>query len=412
MSIGLGLLKRVVEENRHLSDLTDIFGIDDSFFVDKKEAEVLTYIRNHFMSYGVLPKLVTVEHECEMSFSKLENEPIGYWVDKVKRRKTSMLALETVKNIKIAISDGDVDSALSFARELVLNHDFSNATDKLYTLGEMGDQIIEAHDKRQISTKLSGIPFGLPFLDEMSDGAQGGDTIAIVGQTGLGKSYLLFSIARLAHTLGYIPLVYPLEMANIQMAIRTFALYTKISTDLIRKGRLSYWGRQRLLQSVADSKEHRNPFYLVESTLKTTVESIGMRIQEVRPHCVYIDGGYLLRAEKPEGNKRWERVAYTAEVLKTMARDFNIPIITTYQYNSSGPGLGNIGGSIAISQLASIVVSIENEETGEAPAGEDGSNYKVLKLLKGRSGEYGSIRMKYNMQKPTIEQDSVISGRL
>ena len=410
MSIGLGLLKRVVEENRHLSDLTDIFGIDDSFFVDKKEAEVLTYIRNHFMSYGVLPKLVTVEHECEMSFSKLENEPIGYWVDKVKRRKTSMLALETVKNIKIAIGDGDVDSALSFARELVLNHDFYSESDKLYTLGEVGDQVLLAHDKRQISTKLSGIPFGIPFLDDVSDGAQGGDSVAVVGETGVGKSWLLFSFAKLAHDLGYIPLVYPLEMQNIQTARRIFGLYTKISTNLIKKGELSYWGRQKLITSINEIKKHTNPFYLSESSLKTTVEGIGMRIQEVRPHCVYIDGGYLLRGVKPEGNKRWERIAYTAEVIKVLAKEHGIPILVTYQYNSSGPGLGNIGGSgAAISQLASIVLSVENED-GAVDYTWNGENFKIVRLLKGRDGEAGSVRIVYNMNKPDIRQDSVVSG--
>ena len=410
MSVGIGLIKRVIEENRHLSDLSDDFGIDESFFTDKKEKEAFTYVRNHFLSYGVLPTLVTVEHECGVSFTKLEAEPIGYWVDKVKRRRLAMLSNETAKNMKDAVGTGDVDAALGFARDLVLNHDYSDSTDKIFTLGEVGDQIIKAHDKRQISTKLSGIPFGIPFLDEVSDGAQGGDTVAIVGSTGIGKSYLLFSVARLAHTLGHIPLVYPLEMVNIQTAIRIFGLYTKIATNLIRKGRLSYWGRERLIQSVNAIKEHINPFYLVESTLNTTVESIGMRIQEVRPNCVYIDGGYLLRASKPEGNKRWERVAYTAEVLKTMARDFNIPIMVTYQFNSSGPGLGNIGGSIAISQLASIVISIENEEVGGNTAGWSGDNYKILRLLKGRSGESGAIRLRYNMEKPTIEQDSVISG--
>jgi len=124
---------------------------------------------------------------------------------------------------------------------------------------------------------------------------------------------------------------------------------------------------------------------------------------------VYVDGAYLLRSKNNYG-ARWERIAYTAEYLKMLAKEFGIPIIATYQFNRKGSGdVGNIGGSDVVGQLAGIAMGITNE-TDDQDDVWSAVSYKHLELVKGREGESGKIRVLYDMEKMKITQDSVLKG--
>jgi len=147
---------------------------------------------------------------------------------------------------------------------------------------------------------------------------------------------------------------------------------------------------------------------LMQGTFNTTVEDIFIRVKELRPTSLYVDGAYLLRS-KNKNQARWERVTETAEFLKLIASEFNIPTISTYQFNRKGPGLGNIGYSDAVGQLASIVIGIEEDEA-VAQTSWGAKQTKLLTLFKGREGERGQIRILYDMEHMQIRQQEIVSG--
>ena len=98
------------------------------------------------------------------------------------------------------------------------------------------------------------------------------------------------------------------------------------------------------------------------------------------------------------------------EALKQFAMTENIAIISTFQFDQKQKlkSLATIMGGQAVGQLASVVIGIENEESSStfSPV-----TYKDLTLYKGREGETGKIRLKYDMNRTSIEQDSVIEGQ-
>lgn len=409
MTVGLGLIKSVIEHSRPLSSIAEEFGVDPGEMLIGDEKKVFDFVSDHFLTYGKLPEIKTVEVECKIRFANLEKEPPGYWANRVTSRYRANMLISTLKEAKALATSGDFEKAFDCVASMVSTLTMAKGIDRIYTLGAVATSVLEAHDKRQRSHKLSGIPFGLEFLDEISDGAQGGDTIALVGRPGVGKTYLLFKFALSAFSGGYIPLLTSHEMAVYQCARRLVALISHTPATSIRLGRLSFWGRNRLQTNIGELINSVTPLYLLQGSLETTVESIGTRVQEIKPHIVYIDGGYLIHMAQKH-TSTWERVAAVAGYIKALSQSFNIPFVVTYQFNRRGPGsLGNIGHSDAVGQLASIVMSIENDDEGAAISW-NALFFKLLTLMKGREGEKGKMRLLYDMERMNISQESVIAG--
>jgi len=231
-----------------------------------------------------------------------------------------------------------------------------------------------------------------------------------VGRPGVGKSYFLGNMSLYSYReMQAVPLVVTMEMSAVQWSRRLAALESSVTAQMLRLGRLSIYGKNQLQQAINIFAGMDRPYYILQGSLNSTVEDLALRVQELRPSVVYVDGAYLMQT-KEKNKARWERVTTVAEYQKMIAKEFDIPIIASWQFNRKGPGsLGNIAYSDAISQLASIVCGIEDEKK-QGQTMWEARVYKILKLLKGREGERGVIRVLYDMDRMVIEQDSVISG--
>jgi replicative DNA helicase len=407
MSVGLALLSRVLHERSDLSALREAGINADSF--QKEEKVVYTFIETHYFKHGVLPKQRTVEVETGVKIPKFPDEPLGFWIDGMKRRDKSDLVGTAIKELQSLAVAGELDEAGSVARNLVFAMERHDQSERITTLARSLPGVLEAHDLRQRKGIISGVPFGIEYLDRISDGAQPGDAVALVGRPGVGKSYLLLAMSNYAYEANDVPLVVTTEMTTAQCARRLVALRTGVSATLIRLGRMSFWGRRKVYDDITVVMEEAGrPFHLMQGTFNTTVEDIFIRVKELRPTSLYVDGAYLLRS-KNKNQARWERVTETAEFLKLIASEFNIPTISTYQFNRKGPGLGNIGYSDAVGQLASIVIGIEEDEA-VAQTSWGAKQTKLLTLFKGREGERGQIRILYDMEHMQIRQQEIVSG--
>jgi len=413
MSIGLGLIKKMITDKRSFAELEEQSITANNF--EGEERDVYEFVVDHFSNYGELPEIKTVERETKVTLQKYADEPFGYWIDQIQTRNASTLILKAVGVMKDEVREGHLIEARQAARDLVLHLDAANPTDRVHTLTDVSNQVVKLHDKRRMSTTIGGVPFGFEYLDRISDGAQGADTVAFAGRPGVGKSYILLRCALSAWMQGEIPLVHTSEMTPVQCVRRILGMYSGVTATLIRLGRLSNFGRSKLINDIRDiGGVSDRPFYILQGSLTSTIEDLALRVQELRPTVLYADGAYLLRT-KSKTAARWERVTETAEILKMVARQFNIPALATYQFNRRGPGdLGNIGYSDAIGQLASIVCAIDDEEKEKDRHSTFWSAraYKLLTLLKGREGERGVIRVLYDMHRMLVEQESVVSGYL
>jgi len=405
MSAGLGLLKKLISDKRGIQTLTES-GIARKYF-RSEELEIYDAITNHQRLFKSVPSQRTVEVETGIRFGNLPDEPLGYWIEQVIKRYESQLIVNAVEKIKDQAVGGRLSVAKDSLRELTFGLSGYGGRDKIHVLGKEAEQVMKAHNTRRAASGLSGVPLGFPFLDRVLDGAQSGDVVVLVGRPGVGKSYLMLRFC--LHTYlesEAVPLFVPMEMTPFQCARRLLALKAKVSATQLRLGRLDSLTEEAAFVHVNELLGSEKPFYMIGASLKTTVEDLALRVQELRPSALFVDGGYLLRTRK-QFRAKWERISETAEVLKSIGYEFGIPVIASYQFSKKGLGLDNIGGSDDVAKLGSIVMGLRPERQADFFTGKD---YKILQLLKGREGESGSIRILFNMLNTTIDQDSVVDG--
>jgi hypothetical protein len=132
------------------------------------------------------------------------------------------------------------------------------------------------------------------------------------------------------------------------------------------------------------------------------VEQMDAIIATLQPTAVYLDGAYLLKTKYSQKDL-WGGVAVASEQIKIIASSRNIPIIGTYQFNEKG----EIYGGRSIKQLAGVVMHLLYDDDSE-----DSDDYdpwdinqtRIIDIVKGRYGEYGRVRISYNMMTSTIAQ--------
>ncbi len=413
MSTGLGMLYCAVTSKIPLVTLEER-GVERSFFIGN-ELKVYDYLRRHFIRFGSFPDFDTVAAETGVKIPTFPDEPLDYWVQRLEERHHSSLIMASSKKMQEVVSKGDIESARVLVRNLYSQVSIADKAGRVYQLQALAREVLEHHDRLQLSSGIGGIPFGIPYLDEVSGGAQASDSIVLVGSPSIGKSYMMAQFCLNSFASGGTPLLCTFEMSAFQFARRILALRNHVMATMIRLGRLSHWAREKLRSDVSFLEHGRLPFPIFEGSLKTTIDDVVLRVQELRPSALYVDGAYLLKMSgKPMSLV--DRVRETAEMLKMIAKEFKIPVFSSYQFNKKGEGLRNIYSGDAVSQYGSIVIGIRDEEDYEEGPSEgrhrfdSAQEFKVLDLLKGREGERGKIRILYDMQTMRIEQDSVLEG--
>lgn len=193
MSVGLGLLHKALENQETFSSLREN-GIDEHVFRGD-EKKVYEFVSDHLRNYGVYPQIETVEVECGVEFPEFPDEPIGYWIDRVKRRRKGDLIATAAQKMMDDVSDSEIEGACDKVRQLYVDLQRQSSEGNMAGLNELAVQALADHDRRQRESVISGIPFGFPYIDSVSDGAQPSDTVALIGRPGClaGETQLYFA---------------------------------------------------------------------------------------------------------------------------------------------------------------------------------------------------------------------------
>lgn len=418
-SIGFGLLRSIARGDASLSFLTEN-GVDESYF-QGKEKQAFRFLHSYFLDHGGYPQLDTVGLEIDnpTCFEGLPDEPPSYWLQKVQLRKRHDISRTALQTIRENLEEDRVEQAVQYFADTYgrLRETYRNL--RVKDLREAERDVIVRHNDVQNLRTVPGIPFGFPYIDAVSGGGQPGDSIVLVGLTGAGKTYLSLKMALTGWYSGANVLYLCTEMPVEQVARRLLAMEGSFDATNLKMGRMSAFGVQRAL-SIVDSRlqvegtETGNFFKLLPGGLYSSLDDIFVISKELNPgpsgkFLLVLDGASLIRMPSFRGG-RWERMIEVMEAVKQFDMTERIASISTYHFNKSQPGtVEGIYGGLAMGQLASIVMSFEFERKEDR----DSSNpvqYRILKLLKGRDGESGKIRVLYNMLRTRIEQDRVLSG--
>jgi hypothetical protein len=392
-------------------------GIDDSTPVEEDERRLFSVVRNYFLEYGRVPSLEVVLFESNMDLPEAPEDPLEYWIDETLNQKIGSILLRAAGDATDSVRAQDIPSAITCIGEAYSEvTSFTSRAQAVHWIPHIPEER-EAHRQRQLGMIDPGITTGISYLDAVTLGAQPGDNWALVGRPEVGKSFFLSRFLLHPFLQGLRVLVYSMEMPKDQWCRRNTCLATNLSTTLLRAGRLSFLGVNKIQEfyDQMTSAGWAENYRVVEGRLEMSTSDVLMEMLRYRPHIVGIDGAYLLKSfdRKQRHAARWERAMTVMEDVRKIAMQTGTPMIATYQFGRGGEkkGLEGIAGTDAIGQLNSIVLGIYNE-IDSTPNSDDSViplvQYKVLEFIKGREGEKGKVRMIYDMRRTRIELDRIL----
>ena len=358
------------------------------------EHQVFKYIVHHINSHGVRPTVDIVQHKTGMVLPPPEAAQFSHLHQEVTFRYQRMTVTKGMLEAEKLIKDDGVNPVEAIR---MLQSHVSRAVRSLQNVASANEMIPQymqyLHQLKVGAIPLMQSPYG--SFNQFNHGAQQGDLISLVAPSGHGKSTIMLYLADWFYTtFGAHTLFASGEMSTYEIMSRLIAIKTKTPADIITSGLLST-AKQKNIE--AEFKDLNDYVTIVDSQLSSTVEDVAVVCQQVQPNILFVDGAYLLKLGDPHF-KGWERVKEVAESLKRdIAMQQELPVVASWQLTTEGSkaakkgqvaGTESIGGSVAISQVSSIVI----EQTVTNHITEDGDDVEVLRMTntKNRNGKAGA----------------------
>jgi replicative DNA helicase len=411
MSVGFGLLKQILSEEIYPSQFVELSISGDKFIGN--ERIVFDFMLNHFGLYNEYPQQITIQRELDQDscFAGFPDESVEYWTNEVIQRWKFQQTRTLISRLENLIENENTDTLSEVINTTQHTLQECGNIGRIKDISEVQREVLVNHNRVQQLDVPLGVPFGLPFLDGVSGGTQVGDVVIVAGKPAVGKSQLTVKFGRAGYEAGYNILAICTEMPEKQVARRDLAMLSNINPNELKMGRLSEFAKTRIVGLVdAEDTAHQDNFYkLLPGGIYGKVEDIQLAVKELKPDLVIIDGASIIRMDSFKGS-RWEKNIEVLEALKHLAMKQETRLILTYHFGKGGEGsMDGIYGGQAMSQFASVIISfeLEREEDRNNPSP---IQYRILNLIKGRDGESGKLRVLFDMNRSTLEQDEVIEG--
>lgn len=309
-------------------------------------------------------------------------------------------------------SDADASAVLATAEEKVFELGKPRSGSSLLEMAQAVPRVLEDLAKARTSI-LVGHSTGLPTLDRLTGGLQGGQLIILAARPAMGKSALALQLARhIAETTGLsVPLLsYEMSVSEIGMRM----LSTALQYDLLklRQGDIPA-DMERDLASAAQ-KMAALPMLLDDNPPETIggVRSAMRRLARRRQiGAVVVDYLQLMSAERQFGGSenRTQEVSEISRGLKRLATELDVPVIALSQLNrqleqrpNKRPNLSDLRESGSLEQDANAVLFLYREHVYNAAAD---SRQAELIIAKQRSGPLGMIPILFDGACATFTED-------
>ena len=258
-------------------------------------------------------------------------------------------------------------------------------------------QIAAEYQNNYFCEHPDGLKVGLPNLDDMIGGLEGGDIIVIGARPAVGKSALVTQIttnlAEQGKKIGF----YNLEMSDKQMYERFVASQSGLGLTRIRRA-VKFLGNEEKRFKMANNAlaERSN---IVISTGAKTVSEIRSESRHMGFDVIVIDYLQLIRSDTFYRGNRVAEVGAISKAIKALAMELNIPIILLSQLNRASegretrePSMSELRESGDIEQDASVIILLWNMS-------EEDRSKKGCKVEKNRQGETGKMELRFDGDK-------------
>ncbi|AUI73261.1 replicative DNA helicase [Candidatus Portiera aleyrodidarum] len=277
----------------------------------------------------------------------------------------------------------------------------------LLNLNELLNKTINSINK-MYSTKssMTGLLTGFNELDNMTSGFQKADLIIIAGRPSMGKTSFAMNIVEyiIKNKKSDPVIIFSMEMPAEQLILRLLSSVGRIDQTNIRKG--NYWIEDWLKLTESLKKIKNCKLYIDDTPMITPID-----IRKTIKKCIRDTGkislimiDYLQLMHVSSSFISYNRTAEISEIsrsLKSIAKEFNCPILAVSQLNRSleqrnnkRPIISDLRESGAIEQDADLILFIYRDEVYNSDC-LDNKGIAELIIGKQRNGPIGVINIRF-----------------
>lgn len=343
------------------------------------------------------------------SISRMESQPIveschllveyssKRTLDKVLADLTAAVHTESNSSIDI------LAQMQATVEQVTASHIVDNLSD-LQSIAEAALARVNEAMENKRKGKLAGVGSGFVSLDNALGGFKPGELIVIAARPGMGKTSFALSYALNAATNKEPVAVFSLEMDKESLVTRMASQMSGIGLFKILNGLMTHDELQSF-RAHLDILSQMSIF--IDDGFNLNLTTLRAQIMKlIRTHgikAVFID--YLQLMRMPKAANREREVSETTRALKSMAKEFKIPIVILSQLNrmsenrnDNRPVPSDLRESGAIEQDADVILLLHRPEVyGVKQYPDGGSTDSVCEVIIGkqRNGAMGVIPLGY-----------------
>ena len=324
--------------------------------------------------------------------------------DKHNRRKLIRLGYQIINssyitNIPLESILSELESEIMSLTSTINDYEFLNTTELLCN-------IFSELKQRSLKPTLSGLTSGFLNLDLLTQGFQKSDLTIVAGRPGMGKTALCLNIASHIVKKYQVPIIFfSLEMSKEQLVYRLLTNESQISSLRLKTGTLKKNDRLKLTQSI---KQLSALPLLIDDTPNLNVQDIRRKIKKVileqtRVGLVIVDYLQLMQNINLNRQNRVQELSEITRALKSIAREFKVPLIALSQLNrnvetrvNKRPVLSDLRESGSIEQDADLVLMLYRDNYYNHSKSKENISEVEIILSKHRNGPTGTVKLKFN----------------
>ena len=361
----------------------------EHFFNYKAEFE---FIKAHYAAYQSVPDRLTFLNSFPNFAIQDVNEPDNYLIEQLYTDYNQSYLASRFNGIKKLLEADDVEGAIQY---------FLGSIEKLQVGSALTCTDIMSDTTRydryldMIANQTQYfISTGFPELDRIITGIdRRNENMVIAARTGVGKSWLLLTIAAAASKQGLTVGIYSGEMSVDKVAYRMDTLLGNIDNRKISRGDLFYKDHYKNYLDSLSCSGYGAIKVLTPKDIAgpATVDALQAFIEKEHLDILFIDQ-YSLLEDNSKARVAHEKVANISKAVKNLQVLKQIPIISVSQMNRTKnedktQDTTQIALSDRIGQDATIILMLDKQDA-EDP-NHVGSHKVTLNLVKARDGGDG-----------------------
>ena len=293
------------------------------------------------------------------------------------RRELIKISEQTIDNAKINDLDTNGQSIIESSERLLFDlAEKGSFNSSLVKFDEAMKQTIEmASAAYKNEEGIVGVPTGLRDLDDKLGGLHQSDLIIIAGRPSMGKTSLAtniaFNAAQKLQDNGKKSSIafFSLEMSSEQLSTRIISEQARISSNDIRRGRISDDQFDKFLETSKNISEL--PLY-IDETPAISIAALSNRARRIKRlfglEMIVVDYIQLMRGTTFNKDGRVQEISQITQGLKAIAKELSVPVVALSQLSRQveqrddhKPQLADLRESGSIEQDADVVMFVYRE---------------------------------------------------